>query len=309
MDDALSVQNLLAGARRFAHLAMAAHDRSDQELFALHGGVAVERLAKAALAAKNPALLLEMRGKVDALFHLTGVKPSETRIHTVGAKDAIARLRALDVLDPDPKLDDLIELRNGVAHATHSEGDSELLLALVRTVEALLTSLGQDPDAFWERWLETIRIAIDEARTELEREVRIRIQKARNVFEDRFDGLPTDAVTKFQATQLDSFAVASTTEKDIFVVEGVSTCPACDGRANVTMRNLKLRSGRTSFVASELSCPMCRMTLAGLDEFAAAGLNLGQVNNQVVVALVTNGTNRLPISKATDLHLKDTQPG
>ncbi|WP_430378412.1 hypothetical protein [Streptomyces sp. B1-3] len=287
MDDTLSVENLFAGARRFAHLAMAAHDRSDHELFALHGGVAVERLAKAALVAKNPALLLEMRGKVDALLHLTGVKPSESRVHTVGAGEAIARLRKLDVLSSDDGLDDLIELRNGVAHSTHGDEGRELLPALVRTVESLLADLGKDVNAFWERWAETIRLALDEARTELERDVRIRIQKARNVFEDRFEGLPTDVVTRFQATQRGTFGIALIAGENSLTLNAIMRCPACDGPAKAIMEGQWQREAESTrstgkFKMNGLLCPLCQLTLTGSDEFAAAGLDLEQVNNDVL---------------------------
>ncbi len=170
-------------------------------------------------------------------------------MHTVGAGEAIARLRKLDVLPSDDGLDDLIELRNGVAHSTQGDEGRELLPALVRTIEALLTDLGKDVSAFWERWTETIRLALDEARTELERDVRMRIQKARNVFQDRFEGLPDDAVRKFQDTQRNSFAMALMGEADHLIVEDVATCPACDGRAKVIMQGGTLRATpRTSWL-------------------------------------------------------------
>ncbi|MCH5677927.1 hypothetical protein [Streptomyces gilvus] len=309
MDDTLSVENLLAGARRFAHLAMAAHDRSDHELFALHGGVAVERLAKAALAAKNPALLLEMRGKVDALFHLTGVKPSESRVHTVGAGEAIARLRKLDVLLSDEGLDDLIELRNGVAHSTQGDEGRELLPALVRTAEALLIDLGKDENAFWERWAETIRLALDEARTDLERDVQLRVQKARNVFQDRFEGLPDDALKRFQETQRNTFAMALMTEEKHLLVEAITTCPACDGQAKVLMNGRHSANNSGGYTVNGLLCPMCHLTLTGAEEFSAAGLNLGHVNNDVVSEIVRMLSGKSVVSEAENLRLGETRPG
>ncbi|WP_051741129.1 hypothetical protein [Streptomyces xylophagus] len=286
MDDALSVENLLAGARRFAHLAMAAHDRSDHELFALHGGVAVERLAKAALAAKSPALLLEMRGKVDALFHLTGVKPSVSRVHTVGAGEAIARLRKLDVLPGDSGLDDLIELRNGVAHATQGDEGRELLPTLVRTVELLLADLGVDTTSFWDRWVETVRLALDEARTELERDVRLRIQKARNVFEERFMGLPDDARERFQKSQGNVFNMVIMAEENLVLAGTGARCPACDSQAEVTMQGLDSEPGYKALTANGLRCSMCHLVISGAAEFEAAGLDLGSLNEATTSELL-----------------------
>lgn len=248
-------------------------------------------------------------GKVDALFHLTGVKPSESRVHTVGAGEAIARLRKLDVLPSDDGLDDLIELRNGVAHSTQGDEGRELLPALVRTIEALLTDLGKDVSAFWERWTETIRLALDEARTELERDVRMRIQKARNVFQDRFEGLPDDAVRKFQDTQRNSFAMALMGEADHLIVEDVATCPACDGRAKVIMQGWDAASNSKNFVVNGFRCPMCHLTLTGAEEFTAAGLDLGTVNNDVVSELMRMLTDRSVASKAQEVRLGETRPG
>ncbi|SEC88502.1 hypothetical protein SAMN05216489_01877 [Streptomyces sp. 3213] len=274
MDDVLSVESFLAGARRFAHLAMAAHGRSDHELFALHGGVAVERLVKAALVAKSPALLLEMRGKVDALFHLTGVKPSAGRVHTVGANESISRLRKLGVLPEDTDLDDLIELRNGVAHSTQGDEGRELLPALARTVEIVLTDLGRDLAAFWGCWTETVRLALDESRTELERDVQVRIQQARNIFADRFDGLPDDFAKRFRNDQIKPLGFTLMFVDHLLRAEGAVKCPACGNQAAVAMLGRTDGGGSVKFVVDEVGCPMCQLTLVSSEEFDVADLDL-----------------------------------
>jgi hypothetical protein len=61
MNDSLSFESFFAGAQRFVDIAMVARARADIELFALNAGVTIERLAKAALVRRNPALLVEMR--------------------------------------------------------------------------------------------------------------------------------------------------------------------------------------------------------------------------------------------------------
>ncbi|MGV9255551.1 hypothetical protein [Streptomyces sp. NPDC003697] len=65
MTDFLSYESLQWGARKFAHTAMDAHSRNDEEVFLLHAGVSIERLAKSALSKHSPFLLLEMKGKED----------------------------------------------------------------------------------------------------------------------------------------------------------------------------------------------------------------------------------------------------
>ncbi|MET7351559.1 hypothetical protein [Streptomyces mirabilis] len=61
MDESLSFESLFEGAKKAAHRAMDDHGRSEYDEFALHGGVAVERLAKAVLVSKNPVYLLDTR--------------------------------------------------------------------------------------------------------------------------------------------------------------------------------------------------------------------------------------------------------
>ncbi|MEE1807668.1 hypothetical protein [Streptomyces sp. BE133] len=46
MDESLSFESLLEGAKKAGHKAMDDHGRGEYDEFALHGGVAVERLAK-----------------------------------------------------------------------------------------------------------------------------------------------------------------------------------------------------------------------------------------------------------------------
>ncbi|MGW4516417.1 hypothetical protein ACWEO4_31515 [Streptomyces sp. NPDC004393] len=95
MDDSLSFESFFEGAKKAAHRAMDDHGRTEYDEFALHGGVAFERLAKAVLVSKNPTYLVEMRtGNSDMLLHLGGDLDLEgKKVRTVGAKEAIERLR------------------------------------------------------------------------------------------------------------------------------------------------------------------------------------------------------------------------
>ncbi|WP_329343743.1 hypothetical protein OG252_45495 [Streptomyces sp. NBC_01352] len=77
------------------------HGRGEYDEFALHGGVAVERLAKAVLVSKNPVYLLEMRnGNPDMLLYLCGhLEMSADKVRTVGAKDSL-RMRRSEMCPP-----------------------------------------------------------------------------------------------------------------------------------------------------------------------------------------------------------------
>ncbi|WP_406165175.1 hypothetical protein OIE52_00855 [Streptomyces canus] len=195
MDDFLSFDSFLGGAKKAAHRAMDEHGRGEYENFALQGGVAIEKLAKAVLVSMNPVYLLEMRnGNPDMLLYLGGhLELSEDKVRTVGAKDAIKRLRTLGILPPNPQLDILIELRNGTAHTSTGDRAKSLLPAFIESSWTLLKKVGIDIGDFWERWSSAVIIAVDEQRSEVERDVEIRIRQSWHRFEDRFAGLPDSA--------------------------------------------------------------------------------------------------------------------
>jgi hypothetical protein len=131
MDDSLSFESLLAGAKKFAGLALQAHRDQDDEVFVLHTGVSIERLMKAALAKTNPVLLMETAAVKDdrALLHFAGLRPYGERLRTVSATAALLRIRSAGWLPKDTALDDLIELRNGVVRLGPTESDSAEVLA------------------------------------------------------------------------------------------------------------------------------------------------------------------------------------
>ncbi|WP_190010339.1 hypothetical protein [Streptomyces anulatus] len=196
MDDSLSFKSFLVGARTAAQKAMDDHGRGEYDEFALHGGVAFERLAKAVLVSKNPAYLAEVRnGNSEMLLYLCGDLKEKPKngVRTVGAMEAIGRLRSMGVLAKDEQLDTLIALRNGTAHTTVGDEAKTLLPALAANVEALMSHLHQPPSAIWGRWTSAIGAAVNKQRNEIQRDVDVRIKQARHLFEDRFKGLPNVA--------------------------------------------------------------------------------------------------------------------
>ena len=72
MNDSLSAESFYQGAKNAAHRAMDDHGRPEYDEFALHAGVAVEKLVKAVLAAKNPVYFAEIRSNsADMVMHLS----------------------------------------------------------------------------------------------------------------------------------------------------------------------------------------------------------------------------------------------
>ncbi|MDT0478061.1 hypothetical protein RM863_38700 [Streptomyces sp. DSM 41014] len=198
MDGSLSFGSFLAGAKKAAHRAMDDRGRGEYDEFALHGGVAFERLAKAVLVSKNPVYLLDMnRGNPDLLLYFGGhLEMDADKVRTVGAADAIKRLRKLGLLPQSPQIDRLIELRNGTAHTSGGDEAKSLLPPLAEGVAALLNEISVPITEFWGHWSSAVHVAVDKMRSEVERDVEVRIKQARHLFDDRFAGLPEGAKEK-----------------------------------------------------------------------------------------------------------------
>lgn len=269
MED-LSFERLVAGARKFAWSAMASHSEEDEEVFLLHAGVSIERLAKAALVKQSPFLLMEMKGKDDTLFHLTGVRQT-AKLRTIGAGQAIGRLRDMAVLPQrDPDLDELIELRNGVAHLMASVDDEfDGLTVFCRVTNQLLDHLGMERWNYWHSWSTLVDIALNELQEKVEREVARRMEQARRLLNKRFKDLPKEALDSYIATrpQLAGFQVSS---NKVFVPW---SCPACGNLALITTGPpVLIRHGEPGqSVPESFLCFVCQFTLKA-HEMQAAGI-------------------------------------
>ncbi|MGR6973202.1 hypothetical protein ACU639_27050 [Streptomyces cynarae] len=306
MDDSLSFESFLSGAGKAAFKALEDHGRGEYDEFALHGGVAVERLAKAVLVKKNPAYLVEMRnGNSDLLLYFGGdLELEPDKVRTVGAKEAIQRLRRLKVLPPDPQLDRLIDLRNGTAHTSIGDEAKTLLPTFAETISLLLRAARVAVQRFWGRWTSAISAAVDKQHSEVQRDVAIRIRQARHLFEDRFKGLPDG--TKERAIEEAREAVKAITisEKDDKIVMVISTlpCPACGADTHVKLTPLNSTATSVEVRVDLLDCPLCGLHLTGPEEIKAAHVDIEKaiVPSNVIVSWGTT----LPAAIDTDdLHV------
>lgn len=230
------------------------------EVFLLHAGVSIERLAKATLAKKSPFLLMEMKGKDDTLYHLAGVRQT-AKLRTIGASQAIRRLRDMAVLPPsDPDLDELIELRNGVAHLKASVDDAfDGLTVFCKATNHLLDHLGENYLEYWGSWETFVDITLNAMQEKTEGEVARRMERARWLLNKRFEDLPVDAQNSFLASRpkLSGYQVTS---GKIFVPW---PCPVCRSQAFiVTGPPLLLRHGNPGIALSErFLCLACELSL------------------------------------------------
>ncbi|MEU5030158.1 hypothetical protein [Streptomyces milbemycinicus] len=289
MDDSLSFESFYEGASRAAQKAMEDHGRGEYDEFALHAGVAVERLAKAVLVMRNPLYLVEMRnGNADLLLYFGGdLELDTTKVRTVGAKEAIQRLRRMGILPPDSKLDLLIELRNGTAHTTVGDEAKTLLPTLAQTVAVLLTATATAFRVFWGRWARTVIVAVDKQLDEIRRDVEIRIDQSRHRFEDKFSGMPDATKERVLSTPTPEHGkywlgdMTVLNGSDVLLISSRVACPACTGTAMMTLVPTDRTGPRTDFAPDGFICHLCGLNLRGREEMAACG-KLADLDGTVV---------------------------
>lgn len=261
MDESLSFESLLRGAGKFASSALEAHGMEDEEVFLLHAGVSIERLAKAALVKRSPFLLMEMKGKDDTLLHLTGVRQT-AKLRTIGAGQAIGRLRDMAVLPQrDPDLDELIELRNGVSHLMASVNDEfDGLAVFCRVTNQLLDHLGTGRWHYWGSWFTLVDITLNELQEKVERDVARRMEQARRLLNKRFKDLPKEALDSYIATRPQGVFGLQVSSNKVFVPW---SCPACGNLALITAGPpVLIRNGEPGqSIPESLLCFVCQFTL------------------------------------------------
>ncbi|MPY37142.1 hypothetical protein FNH09_39790 [Streptomyces adustus] len=268
MNDTFSFETFFEGAKKAAHRAMDDHGRADYDEFALHAGVAVEKLAKAVLCNLNPLYIAG--GKVT----LSSTK--KPKIYTITASEAVTRLVSLDILKNDSALRLLLDQRNGTVHASSGDEAKTQIPTLAVNIRAMLKHLEIPDNKFWERWTSTVDIAIDRQRSEIERDVQLRIEQARHRLDDRLEGLPLPK--KVRTPRESSFTfffadVNSDVDQDVISVTGNAGCPACR-RTAIVKAAPDLTSPEAPMAAVALSCTWCQLQLEGAEEIRASGVDL-----------------------------------
>ncbi|MGW1197239.1 hypothetical protein ACWD4B_15595 [Streptomyces sp. NPDC002536] len=274
MESPVTFERLLLGAQHFAHLAMDAHAREQMELFLLEAGVSVERLAKAVLVRVHPTLLVEMSGRDDVLLHLAGATEMPSKLRTIGAKPAIARLRTMKVLPPSgADLDTLIELRNGVAHLMTSDPE-DYLGPFVETICRLLDHLGQGREEFWGPWSGVVRVTLDDRIDQVQKAVHLRVEQAGLRAQARFADMPEGTVENLAKLVAQRGLIVVEVGPTEVLFQGLTRCPACDTEAAAMF--LKASSESMLFEmdlgVEGLLCGICGLHLASGEEAAVAGL-------------------------------------
>jgi hypothetical protein len=225
--DPTLASQLAASAERHARRALEYFVRNDTpEDFYLHAGTAIELAVKSRLAESNPAFLAPEGGKwfgpALALGRGQPMPPNlASKIASVAAQEAINRLRLVEtnlakVLRPE--LNDLLELRNHVAHLGWSDPPDdkrrEHASVFVRAVSELLRIESLD---WWGVHAgvasDLLRKGVDGARSQWELKRAVAQQRIRD-FGDKLAVLVEANDSRINASDLDVRSV------------GV-TCPVC----------------------------------------------------------------------------------
>ncbi|QFZ76425.1 hypothetical protein GFH48_26965 [Streptomyces fagopyri] len=312
MNDSLSSESFFQGAKKAAHRAMDDHGRPEYDEFALHAGVAVEKLAKAVLVSKNPVYIAEIRNNsADMVLHVGGhLQLDEERVRTVGASEAIKRLQKIGVLQKDSQLDLLIEMRNGAAHTSPDSVLAKGMISpLARTIETLLNDLGKPLDEFWGRWTNAVKNAVNEQEDQVFRDVQLRITQARHAFEDRFVGLPAEVkegALKAPQPRKEEWFVKPMEIRDgdmLVLKTSGGDCPACGGQGLLTFEPVRHTATETTFTANGFGCYLCNFEVSGPDEMAA----LRKANTPGLMATVS--VSHGPTLTPEEIKMGETQAG
>lgn len=274
---------LLAGAQRFLREGYSAWRDGDRLGAAVGIGVGIELLAKAALAQRSPAYIVEMHP--NNFGSLVGLLEARTgqRLRTVGLINALLRLRTLgvDARLTDTQLKAIADLRDDAAHAALVEEDQTALLTdIARLTEVLLADVHEDREPFWKELLPLIDTLLAERTRTTQEQVDLRKEQARSRFLALFAQLPAgtrDALLASLAEQPvmttgEWLAVACPVCEFQAVAEGTYDVEWQDGWEEDDDGNA-YRLGDVFIDVDEFRCPVCRLHLTGWEEIGAAGID------------------------------------
>jgi hypothetical protein len=270
-----SKEALLAKAQRYAE-EMLDHDRDDWR-FAFWSSLALELLARAALANISPALLAEHKDWNNLYFAL-GHSPKTKKFvpNSIGISEVFSRLAKI-LPDFDSRLEGFgilhLQHRNEEVHSGSTPfeniSNSDWLPLFYESADVLMRAVGEKLELLLGRAeANTAMKLIAAAKDESAKAVEKNIQAHKTVWE---------AKPPAERKQLSDQAALWATRQSGHRVK----CPACDSDALVfgmplAPPNRKLKGGliivTQSFLPSKFECIACGLKIAGLPQLHACGL-------------------------------------
>jgi hypothetical protein len=250
---------------------------------ALDAGTALEHLAKAALARRSPALLVELRNDSSVamlgwLLRVDGAKPP-ARLRTIGLREALTRVRPF--LSSNASHDDLrtlVDMRDGVVHAAEeSEMEARILIAFVQQADALLIDLGRERADFWAEQLGVVDALLADATDKVAHTVAIKLAAALARYDHEYNSMvPAVARIVRVAREVSESATLASDQ-------ALMRCPVCEskgiasgdfdvefGEPEWDEGHVTNVSGTVWFTPGQFFCPICRLRLDNPAELAEA---------------------------------------
>jgi hypothetical protein len=250
----------------FAQTALVAHHARKNARVALNAGTAIEHLAKACLATRSPALLVDLSGDRNfaSLLRLLGISEGKTPqpLRTVGLRGAHERAkRFVTSTASDHDLGILIGMRDGTVHAAQDdEVEERLVVAFVQYADAVLADLGRDRAAFWGGQLDVVDALLADASDKVAHRVGVKLAQALAAFERRYGEEPPEMLGFVRG-----LALPHALDGD----QALADCPACeslgvaDGEHEVEwgVEDDGSPVGTVWFNAAKFACRVCGLQL------------------------------------------------
>jgi hypothetical protein len=253
--------------------------------------IAWEHLCKAYLCSLHPALLAELKnGSLDSLLHLVGLasKSQVLSPRTISARTADQRVRTLlQIRTPKRLIDDLVDVRDGAMHAglLPSAYQREVFIAFLRASNEVHDAL-ENGDR-WGEYNQFVEQVIGEQVTEIEHEVRKKLEAARRSYANVVETVPEDELPTVMAVkqgQTAHFLYGSEHQVNM-------KCPICGDEEAQCAGSVDLEwepdfdveGGETyitgaypiaEFYSRGFSCGVCGLRLSTPQELGVAGLPL-----------------------------------
>lgn len=288
---AISHEALFAKSQQFIAAAITSRGAEDVSAFPLSAALALELLAKAALANRHPSLIVDVKRNENALLAAVGL-PVETRVSTIGADAAYARLKHLhpgfsnNVYEACKKLADA---RNAHLHSgdipfvgrDHQEWEPDFWYA----AELILETMGKS----FEDWLGAkgaalSRTVLQEARVARESVVTIRLRTSKALFEKTYPS-KKERESAIQESTLLALREIGRRFRGVFDDYWQVTCPACGSQGVVGGDHTETQVAddqesmdfgwervEETYQAGEFFCPTCDLRLRTDDELRFAGI-------------------------------------
>lgn len=287
---------LITGAKRWIGEALDAWTDDDHGKVAVMAPMAVELLGKATLWRENPVLLVQLNNNHEVSLFLLATQPDlATRgVKTIGLQIVLNRLIRLlgDLPVAKDRQARIVDVRNGAVHVGASGELRNVLLDCLAVIGVLLERLSIERPDFFGAHIGTVDALLDERKSEISRQVAVKMTKARARL-TRLEEALGEAAFEKATNELEE--QRWTLDADDFATGGAGVevnCPECGSKARlfgdvdveaeadfdveplgggeyeaVPVPYWQVRLGPVTFF-----CMVCNLQLHGTQELAEAGL-------------------------------------